>query len=98
MMIQWAVDVPEPSAERLRPVCMEVHEAGGFAGFDYCTQVADLDEASKAVRFYLPKFMPHESEVSGVMDACYFYCLFVFQNSTGSRTESIRATPRKVFE
>jgi hypothetical protein len=95
-MIQYAVDVPTPSADRLKPKTLEVHEAGGFAGRDFCTQTADLTIASKTVMFEMPYFVKHEDEMKHVMDGFYFYCLFKFANDEGSRTEEIKATPRKV--
>lgn len=98
LMIQYAVDVPTPSADRLKPKTLEIHEfagGGGFApGFDYVTQTADLTNASKTVMFEMPYFVPHLSDDS--MRAVKFYCLFRFENLSGSRSETHQVTPRKV--
>lgn len=94
-MIQYAVDVPTPSAERLKPKTLEIHEyTGGFASFDYVTQTADLTTASKTVMFEMPYFVPHISDDS--MRAVKFYCVFTFENQNGSRKETHQVTPRKV--
>lgn len=94
-MIQYAVDVPAPSADRLKPKTLEIHEfTGGFASFDYVTQTADLTNASKTVMFEMPYFVPHLSDDS--LRPVKFYCLFRFENQNGSRSGTHQVTPRKV--
>jgi hypothetical protein len=90
MDIRYKVEIPKPSADRLKPVKLVVRRHHGFSGTCHDLRIPlYLDE--KIVTFISPfkiiKLRPN------VMDAPFDEVIVFYQNENGSRTEEIEVFP-----
>ena len=91
--MKYQVDIPTPSAKRLKNIKLVVESSDGWMG--YPTKTYALEPGVTTFEFEVANEFEHVFSTS-MSDGPIFYVYVEFSNDIGSRVERTYLTPKKV--